>query len=154
MVNWVYYEMGNLQEKHTVKVHCLSHPQSPQLSFTHNAFCSVYYKVFLSHFKFNFTGGTLFIQLFMVLQSGIQRASQKPISCFLGGFFFKHPINPPLSWTRLLLWKFQEISSFRDTRVFIQGEDLNRNLSMFLFRALLRWAGTKIFKPHLDPIFR
>lgn len=37
-----------------------------------------------------------------------------------------------LSWTRLLLWKFQEISSFRDTRVFIQGE------------ALLRWAGTKI----------
>lgn len=81
MVNWVYYEMGNLQEKHTVKVHCLSHPQSPQLSFTHNAFCSVYYKVFLSHFKFNFTGGTLFIQLFMVLQSGIQRASQKPISC-------------------------------------------------------------------------
>lgn len=94
MVNWVYYEMGNLQEKHTVKVHCLSHPQSPQLSFTHNAFCSVYYKVFLSHFKFNFTGGTLFIQLFMVLQSGIQRASQKPISCFLGFFFF---LNIPLT---------------------------------------------------------
>lgn len=78
--------------------------------------------------------------------------SQLAVFWFL--FFFKHPINPPLSWTRLLLWKFQEISSFRDTRVFIQGEDLNRNLSMFLFRALLRWAGTKIFKPHLDPIFR